>query len=296
MPFQIEFLQAAAGTCTHMAIFLLCVENVSSKHRVLVSILTGLGFGFGSMLLGLLAMYIHDFRYLLRTIYVPSLLVITYFWLIPESVRWLLVTGRVDRAIKTLKGTASANGRQLSDKTIELLKFHYTSNSTKQKQTTTEKPSFSQSFSLIIKSRKLFVRLLCCCLTWVILCYSSFGLSQLSTQIRGENPYISFIIVGSVEIPANLVPVVLLNRFKRRPLAFMVLCLSGVAIILSSMVPKDKSFVVLSLFVVGKGLVSCAFAILYVCNAEIWPTQLRTSIMNIGAMVGRIGAMVTIFQ
>lgn len=172
-------------------------------------------------------MFFHDFRDLLRVIDVPSLLVISYFWLVPESVRWLLVTGRVDRAIRTLEGTAAANGRLLSDKAIELLKSQYSptkQNELTNKQSAAEHQSFTQSFCLIVKSKKLLLRLFCVCITWVICSHSAYGLSQISTHINGKNRYLSFILVGAVDIPGNFISVPLLNRFKRRPLGFVQIC------------------------------------------------------------------------
>lgn len=71
------------------------------------------------MLLGVAAMYVHDFRILMRIFYIPGLFVFAYFWLVPESTRWLLATGRTDRAIETLKRIARFNRRELSEKTIE---------------------------------------------------------------------------------------------------------------------------------------------------------------------------------
>lgn len=70
-------------------------------------------------------MFIHDFRYLLRALYGPGIFFIIYLWIVPESVQWLLVRGRVERAIKILRRTASWNGKVLSQKSIEMIKLKY---------------------------------------------------------------------------------------------------------------------------------------------------------------------------
>lgn len=87
--------------------------------------IVALGFPIGEILLGLFAMFIHDFRYLLRALYAPGVFFIVYLWIVPESVQWLLVRGRVERAIRILQRTASMNGKILSQKSIEMIKLKY---------------------------------------------------------------------------------------------------------------------------------------------------------------------------
>lgn len=87
--------------------------------------IVAIGFPIGEILLGVFAMFIHDFRYLLRALYGPGIFFIIYLWLVPESIQWLLVRGRVERAIKILQRTASMNGKVLSQKSIEMIKLKY---------------------------------------------------------------------------------------------------------------------------------------------------------------------------
>lgn len=74
--------------------------------------------------------YINHYRPLILTVYVPALTIITYLWLIPESIRWNLSKGRTEEAKKTLKKLAKVNGKHITDKELEILnvigKAHYT--------------------------------------------------------------------------------------------------------------------------------------------------------------------------
>lgn len=316
-------MESTGGTCTFTAIYVLGIGNfsnhfyiplltqrstnksdiwfglewVSTKYRVLGSSVVSLSFPIGEVCLGLAAMYIQDFRHLMRTLYTPGLLIVAYIWLVPESVRWLLVTGRVDRAINILKKTAATNGRQLSEKSINMLKLRYapyliTKSAIDNKLSTIEKPSMLHSIRSIIKSKRLLVRFFCGCYCWVTCCYCFYGLSLVSTNIRGENRYMSFINVAVVEIPGVLLAIPLLNRFSRRKLAFITLMITGVTTIITPWVPQDKSVIVLLCFMIGKASISCGFTILYIFTAEIWPTNLRNTMMCSSSMIGRIGGMV----
>lgn len=286
-----EFFESAIGTSTYAAIFLLSVEWVSAKYRVLGGSLIGASLPIGEILLGVLAMYIHDFRYLLRSLYIPGLLVIVYFWLVPESVRWLLVSGRIDEAIKNLKKAAAANGKQLSQQSIDMLRLRYGPN-IRRKSTVDnreiEKLSITNEMYAIVKSKKLFIRFLCGCYFWMSCCYGYYGLSLTATHIPNADRYISFIVVAAVEIPGTLITVPLLNRFARRKLMFISLLLTGITMLVTPWVPQDRPLLVLILFMFGKGAVTCAYSILYIFTAEVWPTNLRATVLNLNSMFGKV--------
>lgn len=246
------------------------------------------------MLLGLAAMYIHDFRNLIRVLYTPGLLIIFYFWLVPESVRWLLVTGKVNRAIQILKRTASVNRKQISKKSIEMLNLIYspkTLANSNNEHNNHEKYSILQSIYSILKSKILCWRLLNCCYQWIASCFSYYGLSLISTHVPGGNRYVSFIFVTAIEIPGILIALPLLTRMNRRKLMFIAYSLCATSIMVTSCIPEANSTIILILFMIGKASITCAFTVLYIFTAEQWPTNLRTTIMNLASMIGRIGAM-----
>lgn len=134
-----------------------------------------LAFAMGEICLGIVAMWVHDFRSVIRIFSVPGLLIFSYFWILPESFRWQLVTGRIDRAIDTLKQIAKCNGRELSDRSIEMIKTQYSSISLNGKQSIegaegkgVESPSVFQLFASVLKSRRLCWRFLSCCYQFIV--------------------------------------------------------------------------------------------------------------------------------
>lgn len=272
---------------------MLAIEWVSVRYRALGTTLVVTSFPLGEMLLGIVAMYVHNLRYLLRVIYTPGLFVILYFWLVPESVRWLLITGRVDGAVKVLRRIAKVNGRTLSDKSIEMLHLQYSTDAKVNAVNAEKKDELSiwQQIKLVIGSRKLGLRLMNCCYQWVTCCFCYYGLSLISTHIPGTDRYTSYIIVQAVEIPGALLPVFFLNRFGRKNLLFFSLAVSGLASMTAPWIPREQSMIVLGLFMIGKASITFAFNILYIFTAELWPTNLRTTIMNSCSMTGRMGAV-----
>lgn len=169
-----EFLESSVGTSTYAGSFVLGIELLTTRYRVLGSTIISISHPIGEIIFGLIAMYIHDFRILLRMTYIPGLFVFVNFFLVPESIRWLLVTGRVERAVKSLKRIARVNGKQLSEKSIELIKSKY-SIELKTKNVIVEnekkdadKRAVSESFFMIFKSKTLCLRFFACSYQWYV--------------------------------------------------------------------------------------------------------------------------------
>lgn len=120
-----EFLEAAAHGCAFTTIYVFAIEQLNEKHRVFGNVLMVYGGSVGNLLFGIAVMFEHDFRIILFAFNVPGLLVFFYYLFVCESVRWLLASGRIDRAIMTMKRIAKFNRRELSEKTIETIKQKY---------------------------------------------------------------------------------------------------------------------------------------------------------------------------
>lgn len=126
---QLEFVDSV-GSNTLAGVFVLLMESVHSKYRNFCSVSVGLAFTIGEVFLGIIAAYVHNFRQLIRILYAPGILSIAYLWLYPESIRWLLVTGRTGHAIKVLQRRATVNRRELSASSIEYIQQRYPIKST----------------------------------------------------------------------------------------------------------------------------------------------------------------------
>lgn len=294
---QLELLESMVGAASFEGSYVLAIEWVNSRRRVLAGTIMCIAFALGEMFVGVAAYFVHDFRLLNRILYAPGLFVFVYFWIVPESVRWLLVTGRIERAIKILKRTAKINRKELSTKSIETIYETYTPEAqikldpADAKDYQTESHSPIQSLGEIFKSKKLSLRLLNCCYQGAAGCLGYYGISLSSTHIAGANRYLSFIFVMAIEIPGVILAQVLLTRMKRRILLPLVLCLAAFSIITSPFIPKEYSTVVLLLFLLGKLSMACSYTSMLVFTAEQWPTNIRTTVMNSCLMFGRIGSM-----
>lgn len=294
--FQCEFLGAAIGTSTFMAAFVLCVEWVSTKHRVMSSTIVSLIYPVGEILLGLAAMYYDHYRSFLVFVYTPALLIIFYFWLVPESIRWLVVTGQHKKALRIVQKTAKNNKTTISDKSYAILRQSCNASSLALDKAGADGEhsgsNNNESVTEIFKHKVLIIRLIVCSMCWIMVAHIFYGLSLSATKIADDdNKYLSYIVVMVAEMPAALISYFLLDYAGRRTTMCGSLVTAGVATIASTLIPVHQTIIIRMLFFIGMCATSCAFAVLYIYSAEIWPTPLRNTMMNLCSMIGRFGSM-----
>ncbi|CAH1775012.1 unnamed protein product [Owenia fusiformis] len=93
--------------------YVLVTEVFPPKHRTLPGISLQMFWAAGYMLLALLGYFIPNWRHLEMVISLPTLLMISYYWLLPESMRWLLAKDRVEEAEVILQRAAKMNKAHL---------------------------------------------------------------------------------------------------------------------------------------------------------------------------------------
>lgn len=246
-----------------MAAFVLCIEWVSSRNRILASAIIAVIYPFGEILLGVTAIMFEHYRIFLLAIYIPGLLIVPYFWLVPESVRWLVATGHYNRALKILNRTARQNNRQLSSGSLEILKQNC-----HMSKDESECKTDCETVTSIFKHKIMIVRLLTCSLCWVITTHIFYGLSVNATKIADDdNKYLSYITTMIAEIPAAIITFFILKYVGRRKAMCISMLTAGVATIASTFVPVHLTSLIRIIYFIGMCGTSTAFAILYIFSA-----------------------------
>ncbi|XP_041972266.1 organic cation transporter 1-like [Aricia agestis] len=90
--------------------FILALELMPPAKRTYTGIVVGMLFASGMCLLALLAFFLRDWYHLSLATSVPFVFLFGYYWLIPESPRWLVGRGRVADAEKVYINLAKRNG------------------------------------------------------------------------------------------------------------------------------------------------------------------------------------------
>lgn len=263
------------------------MELVGPNFRVFGSVFINVVYAVFQALLGVFAIWFTNWRTLLRVLYTPAFLMFIYFWIVPESVRWLISKGRVKEAADVLIKVAQVNKKELRKETIEELK-NLSVNEGPEKS---ELQNDASNVTVLeaFKHKTILLRFINCSCCWAANTFVYYGLSIISVSV-GSDKYQSFIYVSLIEVPGLFCAWILGDRWGRIKTLVLTLFISGAACIITIFL-DPKSTLNLIVFLIGKLGVTTSFAILYTYTAEIFPTPLRHTLLGMCSMFGRIGNM-----
>ncbi|XP_049871409.1 organic cation transporter protein-like [Pectinophora gossypiella] len=292
-----EFLEAGLGAGAYSTAFVIAMELVGPKGRVFGNTLINAVYVMGLMTLAGLSWKLQSWRTLLRIIYTPALLVISYLWILNESVRWLISKGRHHDAANILKKAAKMNNVDLSEDVLsplyELEKKAIAEPDEKEKEIAPSEEKVQQketsTFRDVIKSSIIRKRVFVCSFLWITCTFVYYGLSINSVSLAG-NKYVNFMLVAFVEIPANFMCLLVLDRFGRKKPLIITYILSACLCISLSFVPKDHKLWSLILYLSGKFSITVAYSSVYIYVSEVFPTSVRQSLLAVCSSLGRIGS------
>ncbi|XP_026727663.1 organic cation transporter protein-like [Trichoplusia ni] len=288
MMVSLEFLEAGFGAGAYTTAFVLAMELVGPKGRVFGNTLINVVFVFGLMTLASLSWLLQDWRTLLRVIYAPSCLVFSYLWILNESIRWLLSKGRHDEAVVILEKAAKMNNVKLSENVSSPLQELEKKPIEDKEETEVEEVKTSIFFQ-VIRSSIIRRRLVTCSYLWITCTFVYYGLSINSVSLAG-NKYINFMLVAFIEIPANFVCLFVLDRFGRKRVMIITYILSAILCISLSFLPKDQSWWSLVFYLSGKFSITVAYSSVYIYVSEVFPTNVRQSLLAVCSSTGRVGS------
>ncbi|OVA19338.1 General substrate transporter [Macleaya cordata] len=261
-------------------------------------------------------------RWLLALSSFPSLFLLLFYGITPESPRYLCTKGRTDEALRVLESVARRNGAELpsgklvSDHMIELDEKCNASEDTRllsprrneamsPKNKESEMGGVSSLFILL--SPKLVKSTL---LLWIVFfgnAFSYYGLvlltSELSnrssqcapTSLHSENSqatnlYKDVFITSFAEFPGLLLSAAMVDRIGRKlsmSSMFFLCC-----IFLFPLMFHQSEILTTVLLFGARICITTTFTIVYIYAPEIYPTSIRTTGVGVASSVGRIGGMI----
>ncbi|KAM5248340.1 organic anion transporter 3 [Ctenodactylus gundi] len=264
---------------------ILNVEWVPTHMRAISSTVLGYSYTTGQFLLAGLAYAIPQWRWLQLAVSLPFFVFSLLSWWIPESLRWMVLSGKFSEALRTLQRVAAFNGKkEEGDKlSVEELKFKL------QRDISLAKAKYRPTDLLRIPILRRVT--LCLSLAWFSTGFAYYSLA-MGVEEFGVNIYILQVIFGGVDIPAKLVTIVSLSYLGRRVTQAWVLILAGFTILALIFVPADLHILRTALAVFGKGCLSGSFSCIFLYTSELYPTVIRPTGVGISNMWARVGSMV----
>ncbi|XP_033741881.1 organic cation transporter protein-like [Pecten maximus] len=262
--------------------FVLGVELVGPSKRQYAGIVIDFFFSLGLMFLAGVSYFARHWFYISIICSAPAALFILYWWLIPESPRWLISKQKYEEANTVLQKAAKINKvvieKNLFEKEIENRK-------------TEPVGRIWQLFSTWV----MLLRTLVIMFNWCIVSMMYYGLSLNAGNLGGDF-YLNMFLSGLVEIPANAMALLLVDRIGRQKVYCLSMLLGGCACA-STIIPIlideiENQAIITALAMIGKFGATAAFSTIYFFSAELFPTVVRNAGMGASSCAGRIGGIV----
>lgn len=179
--------------------YVLAIELVGTNKRTLCTILSNIAYSISLILLAIIVWAIRDWRTLALSTTLPFLTFFLYWWVLPESPRWLLARGRFQEADKILKKIARVNKRKLPHNYLVAVKQKYDAD----QRAAARGDAESYGVSDLFKTRNLCRKTLIITFIWFTNTSVYVGLSYYAPVLGGDE-FLNFFLAGAVELPTYL--------------------------------------------------------------------------------------------
>uniref|UniRef100_A0A3P8RTZ2 Major facilitator superfamily (MFS) profile domain-containing protein n=1 Tax=Amphiprion percula TaxID=161767 RepID=A0A3P8RTZ2_AMPPE len=238
----------------------------------------------GMLLLSGTAHLFRNWRYLSLAMAAPGLAFIPFWWLVPESPRWLVSRGRFQEAESLLRLAALEN-RVEAPPVIFL--------STNVDKAESQKAE-SVSFLDLLRTKNIRNITLMLWLIWFSMNVCYFGLSFDMSNLSG-NPYLNNFLLSVVEIPAFAASWGAARRLPRCQSFMSFVMVGAIALLLILFTLHSHPTLTLVLVLLGKFGVLAGISVLYMYTGELFPTVVRNTAMSSCAMFARVGSSLSPF-
>ncbi|CAH2084667.1 unnamed protein product [Euphydryas editha] len=279
------FIGTATGG-TILCCYIIIVELGGKSFRPYLTGFIEIPYILGYITLPIIAYYIRDWRQLQMVTSLPWIFVIFYYFLIPESPRWLITMGYNKKAVEVLTHMAKKNNMPTDNikELVDVAVMETQSSRTKQ----------YGSYLDLFKTPKIRAYSLIMAYVWMCCAHTFFGINQYIGRLQG-NIYLN-VLVSSISLFPVLIIVVLASLYIKRKIAVVLsFVVSGLSLLLFIVIPSDMRAIELTFAIVGQIGARAAFILVYLYASEVFPTFVRNSAMGFASVFARFGGFIAPF-
>ncbi|KAK7503284.1 hypothetical protein BaRGS_00005549 [Batillaria attramentaria] len=262
--------------------YVISVELVGPSKRMFTGVGIVVFWCLGMMVLTPLAYLLRHWQYLQMAASAFPIFFLSYYWLIPESPRWLLGKGRVREAEAILRKAARVNRVK---RPLPPVLFD-------------EKPLDKEKGESVLMLRhhpRLLLYYVMVVYNWHVSSLTFYGLNLNVGSLSGS-VYVNFLLSGIMEFVSYILCLCLLNRVGRRALNCGLMIMAGVTCTATVFpvlyAPPSLQWVTVVLAMAGKLGISGAFAIIWIWTSELYPTVIRNSGMGTSSVCAGLGGVI----
>ncbi|XP_011499844.1 PREDICTED: organic cation transporter protein [Ceratosolen solmsi marchali] len=280
------FFGFAFDNCFTM-MYILVLEYVGPKWRTFVANMSiALFFTFAACLLPWIAYYLADWRLTCVVTSVPLVLAVATPWFVPESARWLVSQGQVDKAVLILHKFERINKTKVPD---QVFKDFRDTCARIQKEEEVDK---SYSVIDLFRSPRLRKITILLVLIWMAISLVFDGHVRNVDNLRLD-VFVTFTVAAATELPADTFLTLVLDRWGRRWLACGSMVISGIFSVWASLVSNNIYSATLA--IMGRFCVNISYNIGLQYAAELLPTVVRAQGVAFIHIMGYVASIIAPF-
>ncbi|XP_066591897.1 organic cation transporter protein-like [Prorops nasuta] len=278
-----KFLSAVATGGTMLVSFVLLMEIVGIEWRSTLSVLFHIPFLLGHLMNPMISYLTRTWTGFQMAVSIPPIFLLSYYWIIPESPRWLLAVRRTGEAEAILTKAARRNKVPLGNVTAAI--ESYESLSTKRSTNSNEKYNITHLF----RTPNMRIKSICICINWFVCGGCFFGLAQYMGHLDGDI-FINVAASAAIELPGTIIVLFLISRVSRLKILIGGNLLSGLSLILITVITHSTARVCLA--TLGLAGMAISFPTIYLYSSEVFPTVVRNAGIGLGSTCARIGSII----
>ncbi|KAK7344472.1 hypothetical protein VNO77_14115 [Canavalia gladiata] len=201
---------------------------------------------------------------------IPSILYCGLIYsFVPESPRWLLIRGKKEEAVEILKSISPISHSDLnlaiSNMSLEQEIWNV---------------DLYSALKIMLQKKWSLKRLMATTAIGLCIGLVYYGV-PLALEILSFNLYLSVTFNAMTEIPATLLIYVLLGRFNRRSVIFILTTISGIASVLAVVEGKIMTRLQIVFELISFFCACSACDVLIIYTTELFPTSIRNSALSL---------------
>ncbi|XP_048488037.1 organic cation transporter protein isoform X2 [Plutella xylostella] len=283
-----RFLVGFAFDNCFTMMYILVLEYVGPKWRTFVANMSiALFFTLAASLIPWIALWADDWRIFTLATSVPFALALATPYVVPESARWLVSQGKIDKALVILKKFERINKTKIPEKVLS----DFTESSLK---TLKENEAEDRTYSVLdlFRTPRLRRNSILLIIIWMAISLVFDGHVR-NVGSLGLDIFLTFTIASATELPADTFLTAVLDRWGRRWLACGSMVVSGIFSLLATTVPVGGPSA--SLAIMGRFAVNISYNIGLQYCAELLPTVVRAQGVALIHIMGYVASIVAPF-
>ncbi|RWS15009.1 organic cation/carnitine transporter-like protein [Dinothrombium tinctorium] len=258
---------------TRICFTLSVTEFVDIKKRLMVS----MGyFSFQSLTNGILpwlAYSIGNWKYL-------SLVTSSVIFM-PESVRWLMAKGEINKAKKNIQIVAKFNGQKISGYILDNIQFF-------------TRPS--EPLKRIFSYKKFLKMFFLTCFMWLLICLTFIGSNVFSSTLS-KHPFFMITINSLIDVIGTIIASPLADNVFYLTTAFfarkLIIDFAKLCFYMKLYLVSGDSKLFLTLFFLARMTLMMVFNIKLLYAAEVYPTAIRNRAVSLRMAIGSFGCFLS---